>query len=287
MEKKYCIADLNMEFHLDGDEFFEQHLAPYEISDDSESDIVINIGVATGEIPKPVSSLVKVGDDVYYSRENGCDSLIYHDSLSGRIVAKICYAHDYRRADITLCNMKKIYGMEAKLFVFNVMNNCLTYLIQMHGGFVFHSSTICHDGSGVAFSAVSGTGKSTHTALWIREFEDTFIINDDTPIIRSVGGKAYIYGTPWAGTTGINVNVKLPLKAVVFLARGKENAIQRIPFAMCMNDFFKGVRTPLSDEMMQNLISEADAVFSKVPVYRLHCNMDPQAAHVARDCIYK
>ena len=59
-------------------------------------------------------------------------------------------------------------------------------------GFFFHSSCLELDGEGYAFSAVSGTGKSTHTALWQKHFGDRVtMINDDKPIIRRCGGRFY------------------------------------------------------------------------------------------------
>ena len=42
------------------------------------------------------------------------------------------------------------------------------------------------------FSADSGTGKSTHTQLWLEHFGDrAYILNDDKPAIRLIDGKVY------------------------------------------------------------------------------------------------
>ena len=49
-------------------------------------------------------------------------------------------------------------------------------------GILLHSSCIVVDGVAYAFSADSGTGKSTHTQLWLKRFGDrAHILNDDKP----------------------------------------------------------------------------------------------------------
>ncbi|MBQ9116882.1 MAG: hypothetical protein IJY04_07635, partial [Clostridia bacterium] len=68
------------------------------------------------------------------------------------------------------------------------------------GMFLFHCSAIAVDGQAYAFTAKSGTGKSTHTALWRKAFGDRAVmVNDDKPIIGIKNGVATVYGTPWKG----------------------------------------------------------------------------------------
>ena len=50
---------------------------------------------------------------------------------------------------------------------------------------LYHSSAIAVDGEAFLFTALSGTGKSTHTRLW-RELlgERAVMVNDDKPMLR-------------------------------------------------------------------------------------------------------
>lgn len=58
-------------------------------------------------------------------------------------------------------------------------------ILDNYDGLFFHSSALMFDGKAYIFSAPSGTGKSTHTALWQRHFGGRVqMINDDKPIIR-------------------------------------------------------------------------------------------------------
>ena len=54
-----------------------------------------------------------------------------------------------------------------------------TQLIK-YNGFLLHSSCIVVDNVAYAFSADSGTGKSTHTELWLKHFGNrAYMLNDN------------------------------------------------------------------------------------------------------------
>ena len=76
---------------------------------------------------------------------------------------------------------------------------------------LIHSSAIEYNGKAYLFSADSGVGKSTHTALWRKAFgNDVKMINDDKPVVRIIDGKAVAYGTPFDGGSGIANNISAP-----------------------------------------------------------------------------
>ena len=50
---------------------------------------------------------------------------------------------------------------------------------------LFHGSVVAVDGAAYLFTAKSGTGKSTHTRLWQKQFgARAVMVNDDKPLIR-------------------------------------------------------------------------------------------------------
>ena len=98
-----------------------------------------------------------------------------------------------------------------------------------YGGFLLHAAVIEVDGRAYAFSAPSGTGKSTHIALWRRVLGDRVrIVNGDKPILRYKDGRFIAYGTPWCGKEGWQRNTSAPLSAICFLERSPENRIRRM-----------------------------------------------------------
>lgn len=157
-----------------------------------------------------------------------------------------------------------------------------TALLDM-GGFLLHASAVVADGVAYCFSAPSGTGKSTHTSLWLKEFADkgAYIINDDKPAIKVVDGVPLVYGTPFSGKFNKNVNTSAPLKALCFLERADVNSIRRItPFKAATMILDQTIR-PDDEVRMDKLFENIEAVVTSVPSYILSCNISSEAAILA------
>ena len=288
MIRKYFIAGFNIFVDFEKDDLFEQSLSQYRVYGEKEADVNISVIKTDKDINVRKENLVRLSDIAYFYSDSGRDVVFYYDTAILKTVAKIEFSPSYTVIGITLYDLKKNHNEDDSVLMFNVVCMAVCYFVQMKNGFVFHSSSLCSAGMGIAFSAKSGTGKSTHTNLWLQNIPDTFILNDDTPIIfLGKDEKFYISGTPWAGTTGINKNVTVPLKAIVFLERGEENEISPMSPAEAMQPFFDGIKAPITDKMFSNCLDTLNKLFISVPVYRLKCNMDPEAAIVAFNGIFK
>lgn len=156
-----------------------------------------------------------------------------------------------------------------------------------HNGFMLHSSCIEYKGNAYLFSARSGTGKSTHTHIWLDEFKGSKIINDDKPAIRCTGGKCYAYGTPFSGKNDESINDKAPVRAIVFIERAKENSIKKIEAIEAIPLFMSQTIRPKTAKYMGIMLELLDSLFKTVPVFLLKCNMDKSAAHVSYEGIEK
>ncbi|MBR2986708.1 MAG: hypothetical protein IKC63_01685 [Clostridia bacterium] len=150
-----------------------------------------------------------------------------------------------------------------------------------YDGFLMHGSAIAKDGRAYLFCAPSGTGKSTHTRLWREVFPDTIMINDDKPIIRKLAGEYLACGTPWSGKHDLDTNVSLPLRGIVILARGESNYIERVRPETVLGLLFNQIFRPSQDEAYLKTIDLVSDMLTSVPVYKLYCNMDKEAALVA------
>lgn len=156
--------------------------------------------------------------------------------------------------------------------------NCLVEF----GGFMLHSSAVAYKGNAYLFSADCGTGKSTHTQLWLKAFgEDARIINDDKPAIRIMDDGIYAFGTPWSGKHNINEDIKVPVKGICFLHRSDKNEIKRITAKEVVPEMMKQMQRPTDIARIDKLFESMETVLERVPIYRLGCNMDLEAAHVA------
>lgn len=152
------------------------------------------------------------------------------------------------------------------------------------GIMLMHGSVVAVDGQAYMFTALSGTGKSTHVGLWRRLFgERAVMVNDDKPLIRISGQEVIVYGTPWDGKHHLSNNIAVPLKAIVVLCRGKENEIHSLSaqeiFPTLLQQSFR-TEDPLITMQALGLLSQLS---KQVSFYQLHCNMDPEAAQVAYD----
>lgn len=147
---------------------------------------------------------------------------------------------------------------------------------------VVHGSALCLDGKGYLFSAPSGTGKSTHAALWKRLYgERVLVLNDDKPMIRLFGNKAYLYGTPWDGKHHISINEKAPLLGIAMLKQADINRMTRLSPSESYPQFLQHIHRPLDREGSLEVMRLLGRLSDNVPMYQLECNMDIQAAMVS------
>ena len=150
------------------------------------------------------------------------------------------------------------------------------------GGIMVHSSAVVVDGFAYLFCANCGTGKSSHTALWLKEFgERAYILNDDKPAVRIEEDGVFAYGTPWSGKTAQNVDKRVRLGGICMLSRGEKNEICRIGGKEAIFGMLSQTLRPRNVEGMDAVLSLIEKIMEKVPVWSLKCNMDPEAAHVS------
>ncbi|MBQ5951448.1 MAG: hypothetical protein IJL66_04830 [Lachnospiraceae bacterium] len=145
-----------------------------------------------------------------------------------------------------------------------------------------HGSAVAVDGQAYLFTARSGTGKSTHTRLWRERFGNRAVmVNDDKPLIGPEGGGFVVCGTPWNGKHDLGENITVPLAGICLLERGEENRIERISYAEGWAKWMPQVYTPGNAQAMARTMEILDLLSRRVPLYRLQCTMDPDAARVA------
>ena len=154
--------------------------------------------------------------------------------------------------------------------------------LPQFGAFVFHASVVECDGKAYAFAAPSGTGKSTHTKLWLKVFGDRArVINGDKPIFRLTEKGWYAYGTPWQGKEHWGTNAAAPLQALCFLTRAEQNRIAPLSDEEAVGRLFHQVLLPGEAAMTELFLTLLDDLITKTPVYLLGCNMNDDAATVA------
>lgn len=149
-------------------------------------------------------------------------------------------------------------------------------------GMLLHASAVVVDGKAYLFSAPSGTGKSTHTSLWLKLFGDrAYIINDDKPAIRFCDGEFYVYGTPFSGKHDISRNTRAKLGGICFVTRGEENKIYPMPDNEVIVNMLDQTVRRLGAISMDRLLATLDKLLRQTKVYKIECNMDISAARLS------
>ncbi len=146
---------------------------------------------------------------------------------------------------------------------------------------LFHASAIMVDGGAYLVTAPSGTGKSTHFALW-REVlgEKAVMINDDKPLLRRENGIWRAFGSPWRGKHDLGAPISAPIRGICVLERG-ENRIERMSPISCLPKLYLQTFKPKNQPGMQAQIDLLTNLAAGVPLYRLQCRPDRAAAEMA------
>ena len=192
---------------------------PFEVTT-SQPLISINI---CGNAPLPESwteewRQEEEGDEIAcgHMDENPLFVFRSHGKTAGWMVCD----RDYRNATVTM-------GELPKLAIDNAMMIAYALATAEMDTLLFHASVVCRNGKAYMFLGPSGTGKSTHTRLWLKHIEGSRLLNDDNPVVRiEADGRAEVYGSPWSGKTPCYINEHYPLGAIVRLHQAPYNAIR-------------------------------------------------------------
>ncbi|MCR4652769.1 MAG: hypothetical protein K5744_03655 [Eubacterium sp.] len=153
--------------------------------------------------------------------------------------------------------------------------------------FVMHAASISVDGKTYAFSAASGTGKSTHMNLWKQKFEGKYqVVNGDRTIFRRDGeGRLLACGSPWCGKELWESNVMVPLQGFCFIERGPVNKARKLDVEEAYYKLMNGTLIPGNPERLVKLMEMMSWVSQNVPVFVAEVNMDPEAADVVYEAM--
>lgn len=145
---------------------------------------------------------------------------------------------------------------------------------------MIHSSVTVKDGKGYLFMGRSGTGKSTHSQLWINNLEGCELLNDDNPVLRvEENGETRVCGSPWSGKTPCYRNLDYPVGAIVDLHQAKVNKIRRLSIAEAYATMFtssSGIR--FLKELADGMHTTTEKIVCSVPCYSLDCLPNAEAA---------
>lgn len=172
------------------------------------------------------------------------------------------------------------------------VNNALMLMYAFRtaslGTMEMHASVTVKDGRGFLFLGKSGTGKSTHSRLWLKNIPGSRLLNDDNPVVRVVDGEVRVFGSPWSGKTPCYVNEDCPVGAFVRINRASVDAIHRMSLPesfASLSSSTSGLRAIRS--IADGLYETISKVAQTVPCFILDCLPDDEAAIVCSTEVLK
>ena len=166
----------------------------------------------------------------------------------------------------------------------------ITDFLAKNDSILFHGATFEVDEQGIAFSAASGTGKTTHMLNWQKYLGDRLtIVNGDKPIVRFLNGNfscPIAYDTPWNGSERLGNSGKTILKHICFIERSETNFVTDIKKEDAIGRLIKQIYMPKNPIIALKTLDMVDKLLENCELWFIHCNMEEESAKVAYETIF-
>ena len=203
--------------------------------------------------------------------------------LPGRPVAgEMSASEDFTRAQLLLTGADDAFAVNNSLMLLFAFSSARSGLLEMH------ASVVISEGKGYLFLGKSGTGKSTHSSLWLKHIPGTWLLNDDNPVLRLMpSGEVLVFGSPWSGKTPCYKALSAPAGAVVRLSQAPYNKITKLNGINAYASLMASASSfrPFSD-LADYWHKTLEAMIGMVPCYHLECLPDQAAAELCYNTIH-
>lgn len=174
---------------------------------------------------------------------------------------------------------------ENKDSIFYSIRDIFFLFAQQKKMLAVHSSSLIYRKKAYLFSASSGTGKTTHTSMWMQRY-GTEILNGDVTCITIEDGIAVAYGIPWCGTSNQFLNQRIPVGGIIFLSQSCHNSISKLTkFESTIRLAARSFSPTWTTQLAEQNLSIAEAIASCIPCAFLECRPDQEAIEITKDFI--
>ena len=145
-----------------------------------------------------------------------------------------------------------------------------------------HAAVVVKEEKGYLFLGHSGTGKSTHAQMWLQAFPDTWLLNDDNPILRVMdNGEVRVYGSPWSGKTPCYNSAYARVGGVIKLSQAPHNQIRKLSLPEAYAYILSSASgLKIERQMTDNMYNTIRDVITQVGCYHMECLPNTEAAEV-------
>ena len=171
-----------------------------------------------------------------------------------------------------------------------VVNNYLMLLYAFAtapmGMLLTHASAVVYEGKAYLFLGKSGTGKSTHSRLWLHHIPGCYLLNDDNPLVQVEDGVLTAFGSPWSGKTPCYRQESHPLGGFVRLEQAPVNEIRQLTGVEALAALLPSCSLLRPDDVvLKGVMATLSQLIRQVPVYHLRCLPDEAAARLSHQVL--
>ena len=149
-----------------------------------------------------------------------------------------------------------------------------------HQGLIIHAAGGSIKGKGIAFTAPSGTGKSTLSQLLVQSPHNR-LFSEERLIVRLVDKQWHVWGTPWHGEGNIARNESVPLSALVFLKQSQITKITPLSSSDGLHRLIQTASIPwYSVEWTDKGLVLCESLIKEIPMFELAFRPDQSAIEV-------
>jgi hypothetical protein len=276
------IADIILEINYDHSIKMNRELSRFAFTGNSPADVEVCMERCKS-IEVPESTLL-MEDRMKWIRNSGEEgiSIYTYEPIADKIIYQLRTNENWTKASILYLDSDPDM---ISIFTGSLGEILFRNRILFHKGIVIHAAAIEWNGKGILFSAPPGTGKTTQANLW-KKYLGAKILNADRPAVKLNEGGAYVYGTPWSGSSPRYLNKKAPLAAIVMLEQAKVNSLQRLDKKEAISYLMPRSFLPYYNmEMMNQAIDNLENMIQTAPVYLLRCRPDKEAMEMVYECV--
>ena len=294
LTKAYKVAEHRFSIASDEDSFLWELIkgpyGPFDVSGEGSEDCIFTLTVSEtveaqdANLVYSNKATVEAGFvvmDVYKTPDGHYFELTHPGAL--QISCRLLISDDFKMAQVSLHG-----GKTARWLIFNTaVDLCFLLAVSSHDTVLTHASSVIYQGKAYLFLGKSGTGKSTHSRMWLQALEDVVLMNDDHPVVRlDAYGNPIAYGSPWSGKTPCYKNISAPLGGVIRISRAPYNKARRLSpieayasvMTSCSGMTWDRAQADGRDKTLQGIVKTT-------PCWVMECLPDEDAAKVCAKAV--